>query len=478
MEMKTNIGRILIFSIIAYLFFRFSYAQVNEFKPLSLNEAINLSLEKNRQVKMSDYNLKSAKYELNSSYGLFLPKLSIEGKYTKLNSPLQLDLSPLRSTLISADVMTVSAAGATPDTQTSLRNNLEATMPSFSTLIQKDVSYNLTAQVNQPIFTGGRLVADTKIKIEDYKIAENQKRLVQNNVISDVVINYLKVQLFKDVVKIKEEVVEGITEHKRNSEILFRQGVLSKTNKMKTDVALSEAQREYFKATKDKELSEILLHNALGMDKESFDLTTPLLAPKTIEGLSYYIEKGLKNNPDIQNIAHTKNILDQKYRVSISNFMPSISAFGTYELYREDLTPFDPEWSVGLVGSINIFSGASDLNKAKSALKEIDSTMENLEYSKELIKTEITRYYHNIETAREELKSIETSIELARENLKSNKNSFKEGLATTTDVIDAQIALSKTETEKANALFDYDFALICLLNICGDASDIFNFLQQ
>jgi len=59
--------------------------------------------------------------------------------------------------------------------------------------------------------------------------------------------------------------------------------------------------------------------------------------------------------------------------------------------------------------------------------------------------------------------------------LKLARLSFKEGMATSTDVIDAELSLGNVKTEQLKALLDYNTALVNLLSACGNAIDILNY---
>jgi outer membrane protein TolC len=89
-----------------------------------------------------------------------------------------------------------------------------------------------------------------------------------------------------------------------------------------------------------------------------------------------------------------------------------------------------------------------------------------------MIKTEVKKNIHDMETSKEQYESLNKSKELAEENLKLASLSFREGMGTSTDVIDAELSLGNVKTEQLKALFDYNTALANLLSSCGNAIDI------
>jgi outer membrane protein TolC len=66
-------------------------------------------------------------------------------------------------------------------------------------------------------------------------------------------------------------------------------------------------------------------------------------------------------------------------------------------------------------------------------------------------------------------------LALARENYKLRSLAFKEGLATSVEVVDAQMLLSGAKTQRLNAAYNYvkSLAALCVLN--GERERFFTF---
>ncbi|MBF0208075.1 MAG: TolC family protein [Oligoflexia bacterium] len=454
------------------------------FTELSLEKAIEIALKENKEIQSSEYGVISSKYELSASYGNLFPQLNLEGKITKINDPITLDVGSIRTAMIGADTNVFrSATNSNVATVAGFSRALEQAIPPFKMEIQDDHYYNLSATLSQTLFTGGKITANINAKKEDLSISEAQDYGTKDKVISEVVINYFKVQLLKELVKIRAEVVNGLREHQAHALKLLKAGLLSKANKMRADVALAEAIREEYKTQQDLELSYILLNNSLGLIVPSPSTTSPTISPTTLLttplfiteekiSLEEYLQKAITENYNLQTLGHKQNQLGEKSDAIAASFYPTFAAFAKYELYRKDLTLFEPDWAIGVVMKMNIFEGGANLHnlQAVAAQKKMLATYH--ENVTSLVKTEIQKYYHDLKTAREQIKSLESSSLLAKENLRLNKLSFAEGVATSLEVIDAELALSKVKTEQSKAMFDYDSALVNLFRSTGNAKRI------
>jgi len=441
---------------------------------LSLKTAIDTALSNNNELKAAGHQKKAAEEDLASSEGSYYPRIDVEGKYTRLNDPITLDMNDIRTAIISADYLTsyilsgYSAAEAVKD-------RLESQLPSFTLNLQDRDYYNLTLSATQILYAGGRIRANVKAKKAALETAGINETAEKEKIIAGVVGSYFLVELAQQTQNIKEEVLTGMREHDSTAEKLFRTGMISKANRMRAESALADADREAKKAARDTELAEIVLENLLNSKIDSYKLTTDFFIPGEISGEEYFIDKAVNANPALRNLAKTAEQLEAKEKADKGNLLPTLAAFGKYEAYKADLTALEPEWAAGLVLKIPVFSGLSDYRNIKKTEAQREALRNITDNARELIRTQVKKYRHDMLSAAEEYASLESSLELAEENLRLNKISFEQGVATSLEVIDAQLNLGKVKTERCKALYDYAYALSGLLRTCGESHKIFDY---
>lgn len=447
---------------------------------MSLEEAIKKSLSEHPEIQSSKSQLESAQSEMRSSYGKFLPQINLEGRHTHLNQPIELDMNSIRSAMILSDtkVFQTSVPGATAPQVALFNAGLQRAIPEFKMKVQEQDYNNLSANLLWPLYTGGKLTANMGAKSEEYEISRIQDKGTHDRIIGDVVTNYMRVQFMRGLVQIRQDVLSGLHQHLQNAEKLLKQGVISLANKLRVEVALAEADREKKKAESDLELSELLLKNSLGGVDEVSQLTTPLFSVNKIPLLEKMVDEGLSGNMNLQILEHRQAQLDHKVDAVASDFLPTLAAFGKYELYRHDLTLLEPEWAIGVALKFNLFDGGQDYFNLQSARAQRRAVASFSQSAKDLIRTEIEKNHHDLITATEQLKALEASLRLAEENLRLNRLSFSQGVATSLEVIDAQLALGKVRTEQKKALFDCDVALISLLRSVGKAETILDYTSS
>ncbi|MDR1196600.1 MAG: TolC family protein [Endomicrobium sp.] len=427
-------------------------------QPLTVSRAIDYALKNNPGIAAAKKNAESAFYAANAAKANYLPRVDITALAVKLDDSVYLDLNDIRRAVIGAGII----SGGNPAV-------LEQSIPSFEKKILDDTFVRVAATLTQPVFTGFKVSANAKIKKLEKDISEINLQTAKNSVITSVVEDYYRVKLADKVIEIRADYQKNIENHVANAKKLFNGEMISKANLLKAEVALAQAKKDYQKSLNDKELASILLNNTLGIKTEDTELASPMEMISGLKDADFYVSKALNGNGSLKLLNGKKLMLKQKHKAAIGSLLPAIAAIGEYQILRDDLTMLEPEWAVGITASINIFGGGADFNNIKASKAEIEAVDAQIKSVQNLIYTGVKRLYHLCKTAKEDYEALETNKTLAEENLKLYRASFKEGLATSLEVVDAELALAKIKTDQAKAVFDYNAAYAGLLNICAQS---------
>jgi outer membrane protein TolC len=146
------------------------------------------------------------------------------------------------------------------------------------------------------------------------------------------------------------------------------------------------------------------------------------------------------------------------------------------ELYKNDLTAQDPAWAVGIGANFTLFDGWSRGNRIMAARKiEEQAELTRHKVARDLA-TLVSSRHQELMKDSEQFEALQASLDLAEENLWTRKRSFEEGLATSLDVVDAQMSLSGIQVEKMKVAYRFDVALAQLLEACGRGADYPHYL--
>ena len=86
--------------------------------------------------------------------------------------------------------------------------------------------------------------------------------------------------------------------------------------------------------------------------------------------------------------------------------------------------------------------------------------------------------YNDVEAVMSTVEAVERSERFAEEFLRTQRLAFREGAATSTDVVDAVLSLSRAKLEKVQTAYEFDLALARLLEASGMGEEFVRYLHS
>ena len=87
---------------------------------------------------------------------------------------------------------------------------------------------------------------------------------------------------------------------------------------------------------------------------------------------------------------------------------------------------------------------------------------------KDNVSLEVTRYQLQVQHSLEKIGVAKEAIAEAEENARSTSDKYKNGLATSSDLLDADVALLQAKTNLTGALVEHEIARARLIRSVGD----------
>ena len=484
---------ILSFSILLFAYFinpESLKAQERQ-QTLTFTEAYLQMQENSHVIKQSGYLVKEKEAERKATLGIRMPRVSLMASAIKMADPLELDLTPVRDAinpLYSAlgnygvfsgvpnpDPATASVMPVLPDnisTQVVRASLLEGQKTineaEWIKTIQKEQFATVQANVLWPLYTGGKINAAMKASEIEKEEAELNGQLKQSELLSELVARYYGQSLAQQAVKVRRQVLEAMQKHFYDAQKLSEQGQIAKVQLLHAQVAVSDAERELNKSKRELEIIERALQNTLAIE-ESTPVTTvsPLFVLKEVEDESYFIELARNNNTHLKLVESKKELAGVGVRYEKSNYLPTVALSGTYDLADKDLSPYIPEWTVGLGLKWTLFEGNTRYRKLQSAKYKQDQVEEAGQKAQEDIFTGIRKYHQELNMQNEQLEGLSKTLEFATIYQESQAKAFSEGIASSSDLVDANLLVAKVRIDRLQAMYKFDTALANLLQLCG-----------
>lgn len=454
-------------------------------RPLTYEEAIALVIENNETLRQSAIKVEQMEEEKKGKAGLFLPKISLSANYVLMTEPIELDMTPVQEAITplydalgnygNFSGLSSPYPGMTDEeyTTAAVRSQLlegkevieEA---SWNTTIQDQSFGMVSANFVLPIYAGGKIRVANKAAKINVEEATAQSRQKLGEVTMELVERYYGLLLAQKVKIVRKEVMETMQTHMNDAEKMKTEGLISNTQFLQAKVYYTEAKREKDKADKQVSIVNNALINTLATGEESdISVLSSFFYHEELETMDYFKDQAGEKSPMLEQIGYKKDLLEQKHHVEKGNYLPTVAAMGTYTLADKDLSEFIPRGMMGVGLSWTVFEGNSR-NKAVKA-SQLQSDQVELFYTKSKvnIETMINKYYNETEMHLEQIHQLEVSKEFANEYYNACEKSFKEGLATSTEVSDANLLLAKIQIEQLQATYNYDVTLSKLLYFAG-----------
>jgi len=177
----------------------------------------------------------------------------------------------------------------------------------------------------------------------------------------------------------------------------------------------------------------------------------------------------MENHPGLARLDAQRGRAAEAVRAEKAAWLPTVAAFGMRELHTDDLTIVSPTWAVGVAATFTLFDGMERGHRVAAA-RSRQARVGLLEArARRDITTLVEQKYRTMTKAREEFASLDRTRELAAEMLRVRQRAFEEGMATSLEVVDAQLALQGVQLQRLAAAYAFDVALAELLEAAGDA---------
>ncbi len=432
-----SIKRLIIWAYVLSLMFFSSAASGEPEKILTLQESVRIALKQNLDIKSSEQKIMQKQWEEKDARTEFFPSITGSFAYTKL------DRTP-----------SISVPG----------------MPMKIEMNKTDI-YNMQITITQPIFTGGALSSQYKLKKEELKITEGEKRITDEGVCMDVVHTYFLILKASNLFSAAEILVNQRQTHLSNVKKLFDAGLATKADILKTEVALADAKQKLIETENNLNLAKQQFKTILSLplDRE-INLQDILTFQNKEKKLQEWKDIALKNREELNQIERTLTGLSLAKDITRSRYYPQVAFILNWKDEKGTATGLN-DWYQTLSGLITVNIDIWNWHSTRNKMNAIDSQISQIETQKQkltnLILLEVDSAYLNLSSAENRIHVMEKAVEDAQENLRVTETLKREGMATTTDVIDAQTYLFQARSIYYQALYDYQIAHYQLLKASG-----------
>lgn len=497
--MKTSL-QIYLTVIMLFCGIEFTNAQKNA-QLLTFGEALNIVYEQNPALLQAKQQIKQKEFELKSKRGLYMPIVSLSANAVSMSDPLHLDLTPVKDAITplysalgnygvfsgvpNPDPNTNQLVPVLPDdvSTSAIREKLleggeEIANANWDEIIQEKNFATVSADVIWPLFTGGKIKGANDAAEVNINISREELRETEGNLLSELATRYYGLSLGTQVLKVRQQMMEATTRHYSDAQKLFDNGMIAKVELLHAQVSRNEAERELKQAERNIDIIRSGLEATLSMDSEVKIIPASLLfINKELTEVSYWIAQANSENPQLKQIAGKSELIDIKNKVDKGNYLPSVAMIGTYNIADKNLSPYVPDWMVGVGMKWTVFNGLGRNNEVKAGetmRSQVDFATQKAHAD---LRAYLTKLYEELQMQMEQKTELESTLELAEEYAASTEKAFNEGFANSTAVVEAITKVAQVKALRLKVLYDYDVKLAQLLQTAGVPEQYINFCE-
>ncbi len=323
-------------------------------------------------------------------------------------------------------------------------------------------NWQIGGGLTQSIYTGGRLSGTYKATQIEEDIASLSEDLSVDDVSFSAETAYWKTSASQAYVVATKKYLKILQDLLQIVQTRFDDGYIGKTDLLKVQTSLKEAELQLSKAEQDYNNNCIILNILMGKDNR-----TLLYFKDSIQGTTYIprpiaVENVYQRRPDYLMKMKEIDLQKAKGKIEQSEFLPNVSiggtaGYGTKPINLDNSNIFSPivyaqlnipilQWGKG--------QHIKNKNKALTISKEL-----SLSLAQDEIRKELTTALNNIEESNRQIGISQENLKIAGESLDLHTFSYQEGRISILDVQSAQLSWLQAYVNLINSFLSNKMAL-------------------
>jgi len=425
-------------------------AQAN--RSLTLDEAIDLGVQNSKQLRISQAKIDAATASLKQAKDRRLPDVSASGSYLRVSKP------------------TIALLYSSNSSNSGGGSGSGGDEGSSSPMPKVDQAMYVMANAGLPLFDGFK----TRYAIESAKYLEQAAKLDAETdrqaVIQNVIGAYTNLYKANASVELVKENLRQTHQRTMDFTNMEKNGLLARNDLLKAQLQESNIQLALLDAESSLKTANINMDLLLGLPEETqLSLDTNGFKPKQeIQGLAYWEEAAFSNRNDAKSLDLRTKAADANIKSARGGYYPTLKLSGGYvALNIPNFVRVTDAWN----GGVGLSYSLSSLWKTPAAITAAKAQLHEAEASRDLladnIRLEVNKAYEDYVLSLKKIDVYAEAVEQANENYRIVKNKHENSLATTTDLLDANVDQLMAKLNHAYSKADAEVAYNRLLQVTG-----------
>ena len=405
--------------------------------PLSLQQAVNIALEKNPLRKAALADTKASSAGVQEARSLLAPHITFSEAATRGDDPVYVFGSKLRQARFTTNDFALN------------RLNRPSAIGDFTTRFGG--TWNLFDS-----FSSWRGLNRAK---EMDIAARHQLERTEQEVLFRVVQSYYGVLLASKQVEVDEQAEKTARAIIDQTQTRYDAGLVVEADLLSAKVRLASREQELIRARNNLALSVAQLDTAMGVPADTQYQPADALAEGNlvVASLPDVEQKALTTRPDLKRIESQRSAQELSVAIAKSSFGPRLNAFGGWEMDNPTFLAGGGanSWVGGIELQIDLFNGGAKkaaLSRERAAAEKIAALKQAAEDG---VRLEVRQAYYDQDSSRQQIEVARASISQAQESLRINQNRYDGGLLTVTDLLGSEETVRRSQGDYWQAVYQF-----------------------
>ena len=417
--------------------------------PLTLHDAAKIALEKNPLRKATLADTKASTAEVREAQSFLLPHVTFSEQATRGNDPVYVFGSKLRQQRFTTNDFAL--------------NKLNTPSPLGNFTTRFGGTWNLFDS-----FASWHGVNRAK----EMNIAANrQLERTEQEILFRIVQSYYGVLLATKQLEVAEQSEKTAQSIMDRSQVRFDTGLVVESDLLSAKVRFASREEDLIRARNGVELARAQLDIAMGVsDDATFQLSDALTErnPSAIP-LSDLEQRALVTRPDLKRIEAQQSAQELSVAIAKSSFGPRLNAFAGWEMDNPTFVAGGGgnNWLGGIELQIDLFQGGAK----RAALSRERANAEKVAALKQAagdaLRLDVRQAYYDQDASWRQIEVARTAISQAQESLRINQDRYDGGLLTITDLLGAEEAARRSQSDYWHAVYQFHISYANLELACG-----------
>lgn len=329
--------------------------------------------------------------------------------------------------------------------------------------------------VTQPVFMGGAIIAMNKMADAGEQMAANSAEAKRQSTIYEIDQAYWQVVSLRHKQKLAQGYLDLVKKLDGDVQKMIKEGVATRSEGLSVSVKVNEAEMALLKVNDGLTLSKMLLCQLCGIpvneqvvlaEEETDDLSVVETVPQVD------VEQAAENRPELKMLQNVVDMGKQATNMLKAGNLPQVLLTGGYMVSNPNVfngfeKKFAGVWNVGVLVRVPIWNWGDVAYKVRAAKGATTIATLQRDEIREKIELQVNQSAFKVNEANKKLEMAKASTERADENLRTANLGFREGVISSTTVMEAQTAWLQAQSQKIDAEIDVKLSQVSLQKALG-----------